>query len=207
VQRGAVSRFRLFLIAGCLAAAVASGLSSFQLSLRAGLVGAALVAAVLLLAIRRDAAEAGAPETEAQTGRVPGSTAPDQPARAPRRLFGKRDTEALDARISAITGQLERYEQKLREVSVAQAAAERARKQELDSVRQQLADLQAVNEEQRATIASLNEQHGHRLARLQETIAGQREALAGLERALETALVAAPAPPATSAPTDSAPTP
>jgi chromosome segregation ATPase len=106
------------------------------------------------------------------------------------RLFRRPDSATADARISAIARQLEAYEQKFREVSRAQAAAELAQQQELAAVRQQLADLQAVNEAQRATIAALQEQHAGRLARLQERLAGQREALVDLESALEAALAA-----------------
>jgi chromosome segregation ATPase len=206
MQHGAVSRFRLFLIAACLATAAASALSGFRLSVRVALVGAALVAAVLLLAIRRNSVEVRAAEASApESGREQESRAPDERASTSRRLFRRPDTGALDARISAIAGQLEEYERKLREMSVAHAAADLARRQELDSVRQQLADLQAVNEEQRATIASLQQQHARRLARLQNTMTGQREALAGLESALETALATTPDSLAATGATDSTP--
>jgi hypothetical protein len=206
MRHGALSKFRLFLIAACLATAAASALSDFQLSLRAALVGAALVAAVLLLAIQRDsgagrATEAATPET----GPAGAASAPDDWAPSLRRLFRSRDREALDARLSAMARQLEGYEQKLRAMSVAQTAADLARKHELDLVRDQLADLQAVNDEQRTAIASLQQQHARRLARLQDTMAGQREALADLESVLETALAAAPDSLDGAAATDSAP--
>jgi hypothetical protein len=201
-----VSRFRLFLVAGCLATAAASALSGFQLSLRAALVGAALVAAVLLLALRRDAVELSPAHTgPPETAPTEGSEAPGHQTRVPRRILRRRDTEALDARISAIARQLERYEEKLREMSRAQAVADLARNEELYDVRQQLARLHAVNEEQRATISSLHEQHAGQLARLRTTMNGQREAMASLESALETALATEPDSLATPATADAAP--
>lgn len=187
-----MSRFRLLLISGCLAVAVASALSGYQLSLRATLVGAALVAAVLLLALRRNSVQvrtAVAAPSEAAPAQESGAARHGAPR--PRRLFGRQGTDTLDLRISAIARQIEGYEQKLLEMARAQTVADLARQQELVDVRRQLAQLQAVNDEQRATIASLHQQHARRLARLQETMAGQREALADLESTLETALATA----------------
>jgi flagellar biosynthesis chaperone FliJ len=198
-----MSRLRLFLITGCLAIAAASTLSGIQLSFRAALVGAALVAAVLLLAIRRDPVvvhHPGVTPPDSPSAREP--RVPQQGAAAPRRRFRRRNTDELDARVAAIARQLEGYEETVRELSRVQAAADIATKHELGNLQQQLAQLEAANEEQRATIASLREQHAQRLARLHDTVAGQRKALESLESTLETAL--APALDAQTAATDPA---
>lgn len=192
MQHPALSRLRLLLIAGCLVVAAASALSDLQMHLRAPLVGAFLVAAVLLLALGRDSTPALTPDLSA-SGANPAEEplATEEPPAAQRR-FRRREGEELSARVSGLVGQLDEYEKKLAEISRAQKLAEISTRHELGRLREQIAHLEAVNEQQHATIDSLRQQQAQSLQRLQHTVADQREALAGLESALELELASPP---------------
>jgi chromosome segregation ATPase len=96
-----------------------------------------------------------------------------------------RHTQTLETRLAAIAQQLDGYEAKLAELSRAHAAAETARVGELEDLRRRMAELEAANAQRGETIRLLRRQRADRLSRLQRTIAGQREALSGLEQALE----------------------
>lgn len=97
-----------------------------------------------------------------------------------------RQRRTLEERLSAIAQQLDGFERKLADLSRAHTVAEAARNEELAELRRRLAELEASNVEQDETIRLLRRQRAERLTRLRRTIAGQREALSGLERALET---------------------
>jgi DNA repair ATPase RecN len=101
-----------------------------------------------------------------------------------RRMFGGRSRD-LDTRLAAIIRQLESYEQRLGDVSRAHTVAELETRSQLTELHERLTELEAVNRGQREQIEALQAQNADRIARIRSMVESQREALAGLETALE----------------------
>ena len=144
------------LVAGSLAAAAVSALTGAPPLLSGLAAGVALVGALVhRLHARRSAAQRG-----------------------------RRPVSPLDARLAAITEELASYERGLAELVHAHERAEATAAVQLAALQERLARLEAINADQRGTLESLRQSHARELGRLEWIVGRQRDALAGVERAL-----------------------